>query len=297
MEYIEAKTILSKTRNPYNWFGVDYNVNLYRGCNHGCIYCDSRSSCYGDTNFDKVKVKKDCLEILEKELAKKPDKKIVGTGGMSDPYNPFEKDFKLTKGLLQLAHKFRFGVVITTKSDLVLEDIYELLRISTHSPVVVIFTITCFDDQLCKKIEPNVALTSQRLKAIETLSKFNITTGVILMPVLPFINDTEENIKNIVNAAANAGAKFIYPSFGVTLRGNQRDYFYDKLDMLFPNIKDKYKKYYGYKYGCKSFNKRLFPTFVNECIKHQLPYKMKDIVELYKPTIKYDQLSLDGYWD
>ncbi len=297
MEYIKVKTILSKAKNPYSWFGVDFNANIYRGCSHGCIYCDSRSSCYGDDNFDKVKPKENTLEILEKEMSRKRVKGIIGTGGMSDPYNPLEKQLKLTNGLLQLANKYHYGIVITTKSASVLDDVYELLRITTHSPVVVIFTITTFDDELCKKLEPNVSPTSERLKAIEVLSKFGITTGVLIMPILPFINDTEDNIRNIVDAVAKAGAKFVYPSFGVTLRDNQRDYYYHQLDQLFPDVKPKYQKYYGYKYGCKSFNRKLFPVFVEACKSNRLVYTMKDAIEIYKPTIKYNQLSMDGYWD
>lgn len=293
MKYVDAKTILTKTKNPYAWFGADYNVNIYRGCCHGCIYCDSRSACYGEENFDIVKVKRNALEILEKQLSKKRSKGFISTGSMSDPYNPLEKKLKLTNGLLQLVNKYHYGIIIATKSILVLEDVYELLRISTHSKVVVLFTITTFDDELCKKIEPNVSVTSERLMAIETLSKFGITCGVLLMPILPFINDTEDNIRNIVRASAKSGAKFIYPAFGVTLRDIQRDYFFDKLDKLFPDVKYKYVRYFSYKYSCSSYNKKLFPVFVSECKSYNLLYNMKEIIETYKPTIKYDQISFD----
>ncbi len=292
-EFVDVKTILSKAKNPYAWFGCDYNVNLYRGCNHGCIYCDSRSKCYGDLNFESVKIKRNALEILEKQLAKKRSKGIIGTGAMSDPYNYLEKKYKLTNGMLKLAHKYQFGVCILTKSDLVLEDVYELLRISTHSPVVVIFTITTFDDELCRKIEPNVTVTSDRFKAIEKLTKFGINVGVALMPILPFINDTEENIKNIVEMSSKCGAKFIYPALGVTLRDIQRDYFYKKLDQEFNGVKAKYQKYYTYKYFCSSFNKKLWPVFVETCKQHNLEYEMKKIISIYKPTINYSQLSFD----
>ncbi len=297
MEYIKTKTILSRTKNPYNWFGIEYNANLYRGCSHGCIYCDSRSSCYGDTNFDKVKPKENSLEIIECELIKKRGKCLIGTGSMSDPYNPLEKKLKLTKGLLQLANKYHHGIVIITKSTTILDDVYELLRITTHSSVTVIFTITTYDDDLCKLIEPNVCVTSERIKAIEVLSKFGITTGVLLMPILPFINDNVDNISNILTAVKKAGAKFVYPAFGVTLRDNQRDYYYEKLDELFPGIKSKYQKYYRYKYSCMTFNKKLYTTFKSECRKLALLINMKDIIDLYKPTIKYSQISLDTYWD
>lgn len=297
MEFIKAKTILTKTKNPYSWFGVDYNVNLYRGCSHGCIYCDSRSECYNIDNFSKVMAKENALEILEKEMLKRRNKGLIGTGAMSDPYNPLNSQLKLTKGLLELAAKYHYGIVVYTKSAAILDDVYELLKVSVNAKVVILFTITTFDDELCKKIEPNVSVTSERLKAMETLSNFGFTTGVLLMPILPFINDTEENIKSIVSASASAGAKFIYPYFGVTLRDRQREYYYEQVDKLFPGVKAKYERYYSYKYNCNSFNKGLYKTFINECNEYGLKHKMRDIIDIYKPTIKYDQISFDSYFD
>lgn len=297
MEFIKAKTILTKTKNPYSWFGVDYNVNLYRGCSHGCIYCDSRSECYNIDNFSKVMAKENALEILEKEMLKRRNKGLIGTGAMSDPYNPLNSQLKLTKGLLELAAKYHYGIVVYTKSAAILDDVYELLKVSLNAKVVILFTITTFDDELCKKIEPNVSVTSERLKAMETLSNFGFTIGVLLMPILPFINDTEENIKSIVSASAAAGAKFIYPYFGVTLRDRQREYYYEQVNKLFSGVKAKYERYYSYKYNCNSFNKGLYKTFINECNEYGLKHEMRDIIDIYKPTIKYDQISFDSYFD
>jgi len=294
IEYIDAKSLLIKTKNPFAWFGYDYNVNIYKGCSHGCIYCDSRSSCYRVENFDKVKVKKDALDILEKQLSKKRVKGIVGTGAMSDPYNPLEKELKLTRGLLSLLNKYGFGVCITTKSDLILRDIDLLLQISTHSKVVILVTITTFDDELCKKIETNVSVTSKRFEMVKKLQKLGFNVGLLIMPILPYINDSTENIVNIVRTAGELGVKFIYPSFGVTLRDNQREYYYKQLDKKFPEVKEKYLKYYKNSYGCFPFNKKaLYGAFYAECKKYNIKTNMKEIINLYKPQISYVNLKFD----
>lgn len=291
MEYISANTIVTKTKNS-TWFGTEYNMNIYRGCCHGCIYCDSRSACYHVEDFDTVKVKEDALRIIRDDLRRKVKKGIVGTGSMSDPYNPIDKDLLLTRNSLELINAFEFGVAIATKSPLVTRDIDVLSDIKSHSPTIVMITITTADDSVCKLIETNIAESSKRFSALKELSKNNIYCGVILMPILPFINDTEENILKIIHLAKDSGAKFIYPSFGVTLRTNQREHFYNKLDPNFPDIKEKYISRYGERYYCTSPKaKKLYRIFKMECDKLGLLYNMRDIIWRYKLGYKSNLLS------
>lgn len=296
MNFIEAKTLLSNYSENNSWFGNNYNMNIYKGCNHGCIYCDSRSDCYKIINFDEVRAKKNTTEILEKELISKRKKGVIGTGSMSDPYNPFEKEFELTKTSLELINKYKFGLSLVTKSNLITRDIDILKKIQSHSPVLIKLTITTADDELCKKIETNVCPSSQRFEALKKLTDNGIFAGILLMPILPFINDTEDNIKEIVRLSYISGAKFIYGAFGVTLRANQRLWFYKKLDQDFPSIKDKYIKFFGQNYECLSPNSKfLWNTFVNECNKYNILYQMEDIIKAYKLNYKNEsplQLSL-----
>lgn len=294
MKYIYAKKILNKN-DTLEWFGADYCINLYRGCNHGCIYCDSRSSCYQDFEFDVIKPKKNALELLKKELMTKKKLGIIDTGAMGDPYNPLEEELLLTRNFLFLIKQFGFGVSITTKSTLIERDIDILKQITDIAPVICEMTITASSDALSKIIEPNVACSSQRFKTIKHLVSNGIYAGIVLMPVLPFIEDTQENIVSIVNQASSAGARFIYPYFGVTLRHNQREYFLKKLDLVFPNkrLSDKYKEYYDEKYECIScYEVELRRVFERECDKRGILYKMEDIINEYKKKHTYKQLSL-----
>lgn len=293
MKFISAKTIISSYSSNNSWFGNNYNMNIYKGCSHGCIYCDSRSECYKVDNFDEVRAKENALNIISKELKGKRKKGVIGTGAMSDPYNPLEKEYALTRGALELINTNGFGVSIATKSDLILRDIDLLKSIQSHSPVLVKITITTCDDELCKKIEPNVAVSSKRFHAIKELSKNGIFAGILLMPVLPFLEDNEENIRAIVNLAHESGAKFIYPTFGVTLRQNQRDWYFEKLDEKFLGIKQKYIKQFGNSYSCTSPKaKMLWSVFKMECEKRGILYKMKDIIYGYKDSYENTQLSL-----
>lgn len=293
MDFISAKTIISGYAEKNPWFGVNYNMNIYKGCCHGCIYCDSRSECYRIDNFDKVRAKENALSLIENELRAKRKKGVVGTGAMSDPYNPYEKEYKLTRGALELINKYGFGAAIATKNDLIIRDTDILKEISGHSPVLIKITITTADDDLCSKIEPNAAPSSKRFEAIRKLSEQGIFAGILMMPVLPFIEDTEENIKSITELAQKNGARFIYPAFGVTLRQNQRDWYYKKLDELFPKIKDKYIKHYGNSYECRSPKaKELFDLFRAKCNKLGILYKMNDIINEYKKPYQVEQLSL-----
>jgi DNA repair photolyase len=293
MEFIPAKTIISGYSENNSWFGNNYTMNIYKGCNHGCIYCDSRSECYRVDNFDEVRAKENALALIARELKSKRKKGVVGTGAMSDPYNPFEREYKLTRGALELINRFGFGVSIATKSDLVIRDIDILKEISKHSPVLIKITVTAADDVLCKKIEPRVALSSQRFEAIRELSEEGIFVGILMMPILPFIEDTEDNISSIIELAKKSGAKFIYPALGVTLRQNQRDWYYNKLDELFPLVKEKYIKNYGNSYECRSVkSKELWDLFRNKCDGLGIIYKMNDIIRGYKTSDKNIQLSL-----
>lgn len=293
MRLIPAKAIISGYNDNNNWFGINYNMNIYKGCNHGCIYCDSRSDCYHVENFDEVRAKEDAITIIHRDIRSKRKTGVIGTGAMSDPYNLFEKKYQLTKGALELIDTYNFGVSIATKSDLITRDIDILKRIKQHSPVLIKITITTCDDELCKRLEPNAALSSRRFAAIKQLSQNGIFTGILLMPVLPFIEDNEENIIGIIRLAYENGAKFIYPAFGVTLRQNQREWYYKKLDELFPKLKEKYIKQYGNSYECSSPKADiLWKLIKSECERLGLLYKMQDIIRAYKEGYDDNQLTL-----
>ena len=294
MDFIQAKTILSKEKFGNDWFGIDYKMNLYRGCPHGCIYCDSRSNCYHIDNFDVPRGKEKAIIILENELSKKSEKGVVGIGSMSDTYNPNEVKYEQTRQTLKLIAKYSFGVAIDTKSDLILRDLDLLKEINSKNNVIIKFTITTPNDELSKIIEPNVCVSSRRFRAMKKLSENGIFTGILLTPVLPFITDSEEDIKNLVRLAHENGAKFIYTTMSVTLRENQREYYYNKLDNHFKGLKDKYIKYYGDHYNClvPNFNK-LYKIFTSECDKYGILYNMKDIIRTYKKKVKEnEQISL-----
>lgn len=293
MKTIPAKTILSKNKYSDYWFGNDYNMNLYRGCHHGCIYCDSRSECYKNDEFDVVKVKENALDILKLELSRKKYKGVVGLGAMSDSYNAFEKDMEMTRGALKLLKDYHFGVSLETKSDLIVRDIDLFLEIQRYNDVILKITITTYDDALSHIIEPHAPLSSQRFKAIKQLSDAGLFVGVLLHPVLPFINDTEDNIKEIVKLAYENGAKFVHAYFGVTLRDRQRTYYFQKLDQYFPGLKEKYLKTYGHQYNCLSLKRKyLEEVFIRECKKYGLLYKMEDIIQAYKQNKRVEQLTL-----
>lgn len=272
---IQAKTLLGTVPQPDSYFGLKYNFNLYRGCQHQCIYCDSRSSCYQIEDFGhEILVKANALELLEKELARKRVRGTIGTGSMNDPYMPLEADRNLTCGALQIIARHGFGVHIITKSDLVVRDI-EVLQAIGRVYAAVTFTITCADDQLAKKLEPGAPASSARFRAIQSLSARGIYTGVSLMPLLPFIEDNEKNLAEIVERAAQAGARYIIPGFSVTLRDRQRDYYYDQLDHWFPGMRKRYEQTYGERYGCAPPNcQRLRKFFEDLCARVNLPIGM-----------------------
>ncbi|SFL98678.1 SPL family radical SAM protein [Pelosinus propionicus] len=293
MKFIPAKTIISSYNTGDSWFGKNYTMNIYKGCCHGCIYCDSRSNCYQVENFDEVRAKDNALALISSELQSKRRTGVVGTGAMSDPYNPFEKKYGLTRGAIELIHANGFGISIATKSDLILRDIDLLKSIQKHSPVIVKITITTVNDILCGKIEPNVASSSRRFSVIRELAENGIFTGILLMPILPFLEDDEYNISEMIRLAHENGAKFIYPLFGVTLRQNQREWYYQKLDEHFPALRQKYIHQFGNEYECHSPNaKPLWHLFQRQCSQFGILYKMNDIIKSYKKGYGDNQLLL-----
>lgn len=294
MKYIPAKTIVTKTKSS-EWFGIDYNMNIYKGCCHGCIYCDSRSDCYQIEDFDQVRAKENALMVIRDDLRRKVKTGVVGTGAMSDPYNPFEKKLELTRHALELVDAFGFGAAIATKSTLMQRDADILESIKEHSPVLCKVTVTTVDDELAKKVEPRVAVSSERLDMIANLSGRGIFTGILLMPVLPFLEDSEENIRGVVKAAHEAGARFIYAAFGMTLRNNQREWYFDRLEELYPGqgLPELYGRTYGNRYECHSPKaKLLWKLFTEECKKYGILYEMKDIIHAYKRGYEVTQMSL-----
>lgn len=290
MEFIEAKTILSRVKGSESWYGIDYNMNLYKGCSHGCIYCDSRSDCYQIKNFNIVRGKLNAISTLERELSRK-EKGVIGMGSMSDPYNPQEKKYEMTRDALKLIQKYNYGVSIDTKSDLVLRDIDCLKEISKKNNAIVKFTITTASDELSKKIEPHVCPSSKRFAAVKKLSDNGIFVGIMINPVLPFITDSAENIRSLVRLAHENGAKFIHTYMSMTLRDNQREYYYSKIN---PEIKKRYIETYKESYLCYPLNvKMLYRIFMEECEKYGILYKMDDIIKAYKKEVLDNtQLSL-----
>ena len=292
IEYVKAKTIVNKV-NYAGWFDYDYNMNIYRGCHHGCIYCDSRSDVYQIANFDKVKVKENALAIIESDLKSKRNKGVIGMGAMSDPYNKLEEDLQLTRQSLELIDKYGFGVGITTKSDLVLRDIDLLKRIAKHSPVIIKITITCFDDELAKKIEPNAPSSTRRFAAIKQLSQEGLIAGILLMPVLPYVSDSWSNIEAILNKANEVDASFIFSGFGVTQRAGQRAYYLDKLREIDEQAYFNHLRAFSNNYNCPARNaKALLKQYQSYCQNYNLTYKMKDIIGKYKSGYRSEQISL-----
>ena len=294
MEYIPAKSIVNRTKDP-SWFGAAYNMNIYRGCCHGCIYCDSRSGCYHNEDFDRVKAKADALRIIRDDLERKAKTGVVATGSMSDPYNPFEEELQLTRHALTLLEAYGFGVAVATKSDLIVRDIDVLASINRTMPAICKITLTTCDDALAAKVEPRAPSPSRRLAAMERLSAAGLFTGVLMMPILPFLEDSPENVRDIVNRAADAGARFVYPALGVTCRAGQREYFYQRLERNFPGqgLSERYRRRYGDRYQCASPKARaLWEVFRETCDRRGLLYSMGRIVTASRRGHETDQLSL-----
>ncbi len=276
---IKAKSILSSRKDPDPWFGCKYNMNLYRGCEHRCIYCDSRSECYRIENFEDVLVKANAIDLLRDELPRKRIKGSIGFGAMSDPYTFAEKKYRLTRKSLKVIAEYKFPIHMLTKSDMVLEDL-EILREISKEFAAISFTVTTGDDDLASKVEPHAPRPSERFKAMKKLADAGIYTGVTMMPILPFIEDTEENFTDIVKQCKDHGGQYIIGAIGMTLRDRQREYYYKKLDEDFPGVKQKYIDNFGYSYSVRPLNhKRLQEAFLEACEK----YGIETEIEIYEP--------------
>lgn len=263
MHFVKAKGILS----------AQNGMNLYRGCSHGCIYCDSRSVCYHiEHDFEDIEVKENAIELLEDALRRKRSKCMIGTGSMTDPYIPLEMKLQHVRKALILADRLGFGFTLITKSNLVLRDIDLLKRINEKTKCVVQMTLTTCDEELCGKIEPHVSTTKERAEALKQLRDAGIPTVVWLSPILPFLNDTEENIAGILDYCIEAEVYgIICFAMGLTLREGNREYFYRQLDRLFPGMKERYIRTYGGQYMLDSPNSRsLMRLFHETCEKNNI---------------------------
>ncbi|MBR6223352.1 MAG: radical SAM protein [Lachnospiraceae bacterium] len=289
MHFVDAKGILSGN-------GGYLGMNIYRGCTHGCIYCDSRSKCYQFTHpFEDIEVKQNAPELLFKTLKSKRKISMIGTGAMSDPYMHCEEELGLTRKCLEIIRDLGFGVAIQTKSDRILRDIDILDEINKNTKAVVQMTLTTYDDELCSIVEPNVCNTKRRIEVLEEMKKRGIPTVVWITPILPFINDTKENVSAILNECVRVGVKGIIDfGMGLTLREGDREYFYAALDKHFPGMKDKYIKTYGNAYELPSPNaKELKELLRTICEDNGIPWKPDDCFR-YMGEIpdKYPQMSL-----
>lgn len=287
MHKVKAKSILSSSGN----------MNIYRGCSHGCIYCDSRSTCYNmNHDFEDIQVKENALVLLEETLRRKRKKSMIFTGSMSDPYIPLERDLLLTRGALKLVYKYGFGITLLTKSDLILRDLDLIKKINEKTKCVVQMTLTTFNDEMCKKIEPNVSPTSKRVEALKIFNDHGIPTIVWLGPILPFLLDNEENIKTLLEYMIASKVKGVVCfGMGMTLRDGNRQYFYKQLDNLFPSLKQKYIESFGDNYYIGSFNNnKLMKIISDTCVKHNILYKVDEVFSYLKrfEELEYEQLTL-----
>ncbi len=272
MHFVNVKGILSGKNG----------MNLYRGCSHGCIYCDSRSKCYHiDHAFEDIEVKENALELLENNLRRRKNGCMLSMGSMTDPYIPLEAEQKKVRSALELVYKYSFGITLITKSNLILRDLELLKAINDKTKCVVQMTLTTHDEALCKKLEPNVCTTRERVEVLKKLRDTGIPTVIWLCPILPFINDTEENLKGILDYCIEAKVKgIICYGIGMTLRDGNREYFYDKLDKHFPGLKEKYISAYGNQYEITSpQNNMLMKIFHDLCEEKGILHHNKLIFE------------------
>ena len=284
MHIVQAKSILF----------AGNGMNLYRGCQHGCIYCDARSKCYQMNHvFEDIEVKGNAPALLEEALKRKRKPCMIGTGAMSDPYIPLEEELRLTRKCLELVEKYGFGMTLQTKSDRVLRDLDILWRINQKTKAVVQMTLTTCDEQLCKILEPNVSTTGKRYQARKQFQAAGIPTVVWLCPIVPFLNDTPENIRGIVEYCADAGVKGIIQfGMGLTLRDGNREYFYRKLDAHFPGLKEQYIRTYGNSYELPSPREReLAALFHAQCEKYGIWHDNDRIFSYLHTFEKRDEAS------
>ena len=289
MHFVDAKGLLTGS-------GGHYGMNIYRGCSHGCIYCDSRSRCYHIMHpFEDIEVKKNAPDLLESALRSKRKKGMIGTGSMSDPYMHCEEELRLTRKCLEIILQYGFGAAIQTKSDRILQDIDLLDEINRSAKCVVQMTLTTWDDDLCRVLEPNVCNTKRRIEVLEEMQKRGIPTVVWLTPVLPFINDTEENITSILNECVRVGVKGIIDfGMGLTLRDGDREYYYAALDKHFPGMKERYIRRYGNAYELPSPKAReLTEIFQRVCKANGILSSPEDCFRFMNDLPeKYPQMSI-----
>ncbi|MEE0777362.1 MAG: radical SAM protein [Bacillota bacterium] len=284
MHYITSKGILSAKNG----------MNLYRGCTHGCIYCDSRSACYHmEHDFEDIAVKENAIELLASALKRKRKKCMIGTGSMTDPYIPLERELGNVRRALNLVYDYGFGFTVITKSDLILRDIDLLQKINETTKCVVQMTLTTYDEDLCRKIEPNVCTTPKRFEVLKCLNNAGIPTVVWLSPILPFINDTVDNLCGVLNYCAKAKVHgVICFGMGLTLREGSREYFYQQLDSLFPGLKERYIRTYGNQYELISPNhKKLMSLFHKICDEEGMLHHNSEIFQ-YLSTFEEKEYSL-----
>ena len=289
MHMTEAKGILSGSGNALG-------MNIYRGCTHGCIYCDSRSACYQMNHpFEDVEVKRNAPELLEKALRSRRKKGMIATGSMSDPYMPAEAQLQLTRRCLKIIRAYGFGAAVLTKSDLILRDLDLLRDISRNTKCVVQMTLTAADDALSRRIEPNVCTSARRIQVLEIMRSEGIPTIVWLSPVLPFISDTEENLKEILDGCIHAGVKgIICFGMGMTLREGNREYYYEMLDRKFPGLRAVYESTYGTAYEVMSpRSAELMRLFHDTCSAHHILHTPESCFAWMREFPNpYEQLSL-----
>ena len=288
MHFVDAKGILTGGKGHYG-------MNIYRGCSHGCIYCDSRSRCYQFTHaFEDIEVKQNAPELLEQALKSKRQKAMIGTGSMSDPYMHCEEQLGLTRKCLEIICKYGFGAAVQTKSDRILRDIDLLAEINRRAKCVVQMTLTTWDDQQCGILEPNVCNTKRRVEVLGEMQKRGIPTVVWMTPILPFINDTEENVTAILKACAQAEVKgIICFDMGLTLREGDREYYYAALDRHFSGLKERYIRTYGNAYEVPSPNNgQLMNLFRSFCRDHGMLYKPDECFDyMNRLPEKFEQMS------
>jgi len=286
MHYADYKTILSPQGG----------MNLYRGCTHGCIYCDSRSACYQmKHDFEDIEVKRDAARILENQLRHKRKPCMIGTGAMCDPYIHLEEELQITRQCLEVIERRGFGLAIQTKSARILRDLDLLGAIDAKTKCVVQMTLTTYDEGLCRILEPHVSTTKERFAVLETMRDNGIPTVVWLSPILPFINDTDENLRGLLDYCVRANVRGIVCfGFGTTLREGDREYFYARLDEHFPGMKQKYIRTFGNAYECTSPNNdRLWAVYEEVCRQNGILYRPDDVFGyLHRFEPKQRQLSL-----
>ena len=291
MHFVDAKGILTGGKGHYG-------MNIYRGCSHGCIYCDSRSRCYQFTHaFEDIEVKQNAPELLEQALRAKRHKAMIGTGSMSDPYMHCEEELGLTRKCLEIIYRYGFGVAVQTKSDRILRDIDLLDAINQRARCVVQITLTTWDSKLCGIIEPNVCNTQRRVEVLGEMRKRGIPTVVWLTPVLPFINDTAENVKAILEACARVQVRgIICFDMGLTLREGDREYYYAALDRFFPGLKEKYIRTFGNAYEVPSPDRvQLMNLFHSFCREHGILHRPEEcFAYMHELPERYQQITFPG---